>query len=159
LADSFGLAFFKAQEAAGMTLPTQGTVLITVSDHDKAGILAAAQGFKELGLKILATDGTQKYLALHGVESQRILKIYEGRPHIVDALKNGEIQLIVNTPKGKLSEIDDSYIRKSAIKYKIPYLTTTTAALAATVGISAARKGKAVVKSLQEYHRDIDQEA
>jgi len=158
LADSFGLAFFKAQEAAGMTLPTQGTVLITVADNDKPGILKVAQRFKELGLKILATEGTQKYLAKFGVEAQQILKIYEGRPHIVDALKNGDIHLIVNTPRGKLSEIDDSYIRKSAIKYKIPYLTTTTAASAATVGISAARKGKANVKSLQSYHGDIQKE-
>ncbi|NLP12145.1 carbamoyl-phosphate synthase large subunit [bacterium] len=159
LADSFGLAFYKAQEAAGMTLPTQGTVLITVSDRDKEEILEVARRFQNLGFKLLATEGTQKFLDRHGICSQQILKIYEGRPHIVDALKNGEIQLIVNTPMGKLSEIDDSYIRKSAIKYKIPYLTTTTAALAATVGIHAARKGKAGVKSIQAYHRDIGKES
>jgi carbamoyl-phosphate synthase large subunit len=158
LADSFGLAFFKAQEAAGMRLPIEGTVLITVSDRDKAAIVEVAQRFQELSFKIFATTGTQKYLNENGIASQQILKIYEGRPHIVDALKNGEIQLIVNTPMGKLSELDDSYIRKAAIKYKIPYLTTTTAAMAATMGIDAGRKGKAGVKSLQAYHREINKE-
>ncbi len=159
LADSFGLAFFKAQEAAGMKLPTHGAVLITVADPDKIAMLESAKRFQQMNFKIFATSGTQKFLAENGVSSHPIMKIYEGRPHIVDALKNGDIQLIVNTPKGKLSEIDDSYIRKSAIKYKIPYLTTTTAALAATFGIEAGRKGKAGVKSLQAYHQEISKES
>jgi len=156
MADSFGLAVFKSQEAAGGALPTKGAVLITIADRDKDGILDAAKRFRDLGFKILATTGTQKFLAEHGIESLRVLKIIEGRPHIADAIKNNEIQLIVNTPKGKLSEMDDSYLRKAAINYKIPYITTTTAARAAAIGIAAVKSGKAEVKSLQEYHEEIE---
>jgi carbamoyl-phosphate synthase large subunit len=155
LADSFGLAFYKSQEAAKMILPLKGTVLITVADRDKDGVLESAACFRGMDFKILATDGTGRFLAANGVETQRINKVKEGRPHIVDAIKNGEIQLVINTPRGKLSEFDDSYIRKAAIKYKIPYITTTTAALAATKGIAARREGKTTVKSLQAYHREI----
>lgn len=155
MADSFGLAFYKAQEATKLPLPLEGTVLITVADRDKDDILEPARRFKELGFDILATTGTQRFLAGNGVESQLIKKVKDGRPNIVDAIKNGEIQLIVNTPKGKMSEVDDSYIRKSAIRYKIHYITTATAALAATRGIQARRKGKSQVKSLQEYHAEI----
>ena len=155
MADSPGLAFFKAQEATKSSLPVEGTVLITVADRDKNNILGSAKQFNELGFNILATEGTKHFLAQHDIESQLIKKVKDGRPNIVDAIKNGDIQLVVNTPKGKLSEVDDSYIRKSAIKYKIPYITTTTAALAATKGIVARRSGKASVKSLQEYHDDI----
>ncbi len=155
LADSFGLAVFKAQEAAGMTLPLAGTVLITVADRDKAAIVEVARGFQELGFNIVSTQGTRSHLQQHGIACQPIYKIYEGRPHIVDVLKNGEIQLIVNTPMGKLSEIDDSYIRKSAIKYRIPYITTTTAAMAAIHGIKACRNGHTEVKSIQQYHKEI----
>ena len=118
-------------------------------------MLESAARFRDMGFKILATDGTGQFLAVNGVEYQRINKVKEGRPHIVDAIKNGEIQLVINTPKGKLSEFDDSYIRKAAIKYKIPYITTTTAALAATKGIAARREGKTTVKSLQAYHQEI----
>jgi carbamoyl-phosphate synthase large subunit len=155
IADSFGLAFFKSQEATKMSLPTEGTVLITVADRDKDGILEPARRFAALGFKILATAGTQKFLAQHDIESHSIKKIMEGRPNIVDAIKNGEINLVINTPKGKLSEVDDSYIRKTAIKFKILYITTTTAALAATKGIEARRDYKADVKSIQAYHADI----
>jgi carbamoyl-phosphate synthase large subunit len=155
LADSFGLAFYKSQEAAKMILPLKGTVLITVADRDKDGVLESAGRFRDMGFKILSTDGTGRFLAANGVEAQRINKVKEGRPHIVDAIKNGEIQLVINTPKGKLSEFDDSYIRKAAIKYKIPYITTATAALAATKGIAARREGKAEVRSLQDYLRGI----
>jgi len=156
LADSFGLAFFKTQEAAGGALPTKGSVLITIADRDKHLILDAANRFSDLGFKILATTGTQKFLAENGIEAERVQKLVEGRPHIADAIRNGEIQLIVNTPKGKLSEMDDSYLRKAAINYKIPYITTTTAAKAAAIGIAAVKSGKAEVKSLQEYHKEIE---
>ncbi|HPG42143.1 MAG TPA: carbamoyl-phosphate synthase large subunit [bacterium] len=155
LADSFGLAFFKSQEAANTMLPMDGAVLITIANRDKAGIIDAAQRFNDLGFRILATAGTKKFLAEHGIEAQLVLKIMEGRPHIVDAIKNGEIQLIINTPKGKLSEMDDSYLRKAAISYKIPYITTTTAARAAAIGIAARKQGADEVKSLQEYHKEI----
>ncbi|MBW2052086.1 MAG: carbamoyl-phosphate synthase large subunit [Deltaproteobacteria bacterium] len=156
IADSFGLAFYKAQEAAQQTLPDGGTVLVTVSDMDKESILEAARQFENLGFKIKATNGTQKFLVENGLKSEHILKMHEGRPNIVDAIKNNEIQLVINTPSGKLSQYDDSYIRKAAIKYQIPYITTTAAALAAARGISAFRNGHGTPRSLQEYHADIN---
>ncbi|MES0349755.1 MAG: carbamoyl-phosphate synthase large subunit [Desulfobacteria bacterium] len=156
LADSFGLAFFKAQEATQLCLPSEGTVLITVSQKDRQAILEAARQFDELGFKIRATEGTHSFLAEHGIESETIRKIQEGRPNIVDGIKNKEIQLIVNTPSGKLSKNDDSYIRKAAIKYKVPYITTPAAAVAAAKGIAAFRRGHGQVKSLQSYHADIN---
>jgi carbamoyl-phosphate synthase large subunit len=155
LADSFGLAFYKSQEATQMCLPIQGNVLITVADRDKQGILEPARLFQEMGFKIFATEGTHRFLQEHNIETQLLKKIHEGRPNIADAIKNGEINLIINTPAGKLSEYDDSYIRKNAIKYKIHYITTTSAALAATIGIIARRSGSYSVKPLQEYHASI----
>ena len=155
MADNFGLAFYKSQEATKLSLPLEGTVLITVADRDKGGIIEAAKRFRDLGFRLLATEGTRGFLAPHGIESNPIKKIKEGRPNIVDSIKNGEIQLVINTPKGKLSEVDDSYIRKAAIKYKIPYITTTTAALAAAKGITARRHAKTTVRSLQAYHAEI----
>ena len=155
LADSFGLAFFKAQEATGMMLPDKGTVLITVADIDKPAIPDIAKAFSELGFKIKATEGTHKLLTDKGIKSECILKMQEGRPNITDAIKNAEIQLIINTPAGKLSKYDDSYIRKTAIKYKIPYVTTTAAAAAAVKGIAAHRTAPSTVKSLQSYHSAI----
>ncbi|MBN2215600.1 MAG: carbamoyl-phosphate synthase large subunit [Bacteroidales bacterium] len=151
----YGLAFFKSQEATQVPLPVEGTVLITIADRDKDKIIDTAMNFRDMKFRILATDGTAKFLQKHGIECQPILKIYEGRPNIVDAIKNGEIDLVINTPAGRLSEWDDSYIRKNAIKYKIPYITTTSAARAATRGIKDRRNGAYQVKSLQEYHRDI----
>ncbi len=155
LADSFGLAFFKAQEAAQQVLPAEGTVLITVSEKDRPAVLEVARQFDKLGFKIKATNGTNRFLAQHGIDSELILKMHEGRPNIVDGIMNYEIQLVINTPSGKLSKHDDSYIRKSAIKYKIPYITTLSAALAAARGIERNRRGHGAVKSLQSYHGDI----
>ena len=154
MARSFGLAYWKAEEAVN-PLPTGGTVLITVAEHDHAAAAGVAREFAKLGFQIRATDGTHAYLASQGIISEPILKEHEGRPNITDAIKNKEIQLVINTPIGKLSKYDDSYIRKSAIKYKIPYITTLTAALAAARGIEAYCKGKSEVKSLQQYHADI----
>ena len=155
MADSFGLAFYKAEEAANQRLPVEGTVLITVSEEERPAILDVARRFHDLGFSIAATDGTQNFLAQNGIEAKQIKKIQEGRPNIVDAMTNKEIQLIINTPVGKLSKHDDSYIRKSAIKFKIPYITTIAAALAAARGIEAFKKGRGTVKSLQQYHEDI----
>ncbi|HNV65109.1 MAG TPA: carbamoyl-phosphate synthase large subunit [Smithellaceae bacterium] len=155
LADSFGLAYFKAQEATGQSLPGEGVVLITVADTDKSGMLEVARAFEKIGFKIRATEGTHKLLAAQGIASEPILKMHEGRPNIVDAIKNGEIQLVINTPAGRLSKYDDSYIRKAAIKYKIPYITTTAAAVAAVKGITAFRQGHGRAKSLQSYHKEI----
>ncbi len=155
MAENAGLAYYKAQEAAKQRLPLSGTVLITVSELDRARALEVARRFTELGFEIKATVGTRQYFADHGIDSELILKRHEGRPNITDAVANGEIQLVVNTPSGKLSVEDDSYIRKAAIKYKVPYITTTTAAVSAAKGIAAHRKGHAGVRSLQEYHADI----
>jgi carbamoyl-phosphate synthase large subunit len=155
MADSFGLAFFKAQEATQSPLPTEGSVLITVADKDKQSIIEAAKLIQKLGFGIYATDGTKKFLDQHGIKSTYIKKIKEGRPNIVDAVKNDQIQLIINTPRGKHLQADDSYIRKAAIKHKILYITTTAAATAAAIGISARREGEIEVKPLQEYHAEI----
>ena len=155
LADSFGLAFYKAQEAAQQVLPNEGTLLITVHPNDREGVLEVARAFKDLGFKIKATNGTHRFLADHGVEAEPILKMHEGRPNIVDGIKNEEIQLVINTPSDKLSKHDDSYIRKAAIQYKVPYITTISAAVAAAKGIAAFRKGHGRAKSLQNYHADI----
>ncbi len=154
-ADNYGLAFFKSQEATQVPLPVNGTVLITIAERDKAKILEAAMSFRDMKFRILATGGTKAFLEKNGITATAIKKVHEGRPNIVDAIKNGEINLVVNTPAGRLSEYDDSYIRKNAIKYKIPYITTTSAATAATKGIRERRNGDYKVKSLQEYHREI----
>jgi carbamoyl-phosphate synthase large subunit len=176
LADSFGLAFFKSQQAAKPSLPCQGTVLITVNDDDKQAALKVAQEFEKLGFKIKATEGTYKFLTSSGVKAEQILKMHEGRPNIVDGIKNGEIQLIINTPLGRLGKYDDSYIRKAAIKYRVPYITTTAAAAASVKGIAAvSRAGLALplvagapgtsaganptVRSLQDYHAAIGRAA
>ena len=155
LADSFDLAFFKAQEATQQPLPLKGTVLITVAEADKTQITVAAKLFSQLGFKIIATNGTCTHLMNNGIKAEKILKVYEGRPNIVDAIKNNEIQLIINTPIGKQSQYDDSYIRKAAIRYKVPYITTATAAIAAAKGIVARQAMDTVVKSLQNYHADL----
>jgi carbamoyl-phosphate synthase large subunit len=155
MAESFGLAFFKAEEAAQQLLPSEGAVLITVSTRERPAVLEVAKEFNRLGFKIKATNGTHQFLAEHGIESEKILKMHEGRPNIVDGIKNKEIQLVINTPSGKLSIYDDSYIRKAAIKFKVPYITTLAAAIAAAKGIAAYRQGKSSVRSLQNYHGDI----
>jgi len=153
ISDSFGVAFYKAEEAAQTMLPTQGTVLITVAAAEREchNVDGVAKAFKNLGFRILATEGTHAYLASIGIESERVNKIHEGRPDLSDAMKNGEIQLVINTPSGKASSHDDSYIRKTSIRLKLPYITTLAAAQAAATGIEAIRSGRESVKSLQEY--------
>jgi carbamoyl-phosphate synthase large subunit len=157
MADSFGLAFFKAQEAAQQQLPLEGTVLITVSERERPGVLEVARQVEKLGFRIKATEGTHRFLAENGIESEHILKMHEGRPNIVDGIMNKEIHLVINTPSGKLSKYDDSYIRKAAIQYKVPYITTLAAALATGRGIEAYRRGHGGVRSLQRYHEDIEE--
>ncbi|MEA3223872.1 MAG: carbamoyl-phosphate synthase large subunit [Thermodesulfobacteriota bacterium] len=155
MASSFGMAYFRAQEAANQQLPFEGTVLITVSEKDRPEVLETARLFYNLGFKIKATKGTHGFLAECGIESEPILKMHEGRPNIVDGIKNKEIQLVINTPSGKLSKHDDSYIRKAAIRYKVPYITTLAAAIAAAKGIAAGRQEHCSVRSLQSYHAGI----
>ena len=154
LAHSFGMAFFKAEEAAKPPLPTEGNVLISLAEKPPIALLVA-QEFAALGFRILATEGTAAFLHDHGVPADYIRKLHEGRPHIADAIRSGEIQLVVNTPAGRLSEYDDSYIRKTAIRHHVPYITTLPAALASVRGIAARRQGGGGVCSLQEYHAAI----
>jgi len=155
ISESFGLAYFKAQEAAQQTLPTDGTALITVAVGDRPAVFEVAKQFNQLGFNLKATQGTNQFLISQGVKPDPILKMHEGRPNIVDAITNGEIQLVINTPSGRLSQHDDSYIRKAAIQYKIPYITTLAAATAAAKGIAAVSQGRPKPKSLQKYHQDI----
>lgn len=155
MADSFGLAFYKAQESALQRLPVGGAVLVTVCDRDKHAALQVARRFLELGFVLKATRGTADFFSREGIDCEILDKMHEGRPNIVDAIKNGWIQLVINTPDGKRSKYDDSYIRKAAIKYKIPYITTTAAAVAAARGIEVYRRGKGESRSLQSYHADI----
>ena len=155
LADSFGMAFFKAEEAVTPALPTEGTVLISLADKTHRAALQVARAFVKLGFRIKATRGTHAFFAQNGISSEPINKLHEGRPNITDGIMNKEIQMVINTPLGKRSQDDDSYIRKAAIKHKVPYVTTLAAALASAKGIAARRTGHGGVKSLQEYHRDI----
>lgn len=155
MSENPGIAFYKAEEAAKQYLPLKGTVLISISSRDRNGdTFAAAKRFADIGFNIMATKGTHEYLAQKGIESTSILKLHEGRPNISDAIMNGEINLVVNTPSGKLSITDDSYIRKAAIKHNVPYITTNSAAVAAAKGIAERIKGRGEVKSLQEYHKE-----
>ena len=156
LSSNFGDAYFKALEGAKLVLPFEGTVLLSVCDRDKRDLLEVAEAFNKLGFKIIATGGTYDMIAGAGIPAERVKKLYEGRPNINDLIANGDIQLIINTPAGKTSANDDSYIRKSAIKHRIPYLTTMAAAKASAESISVARSEVVIdVKSLQEYHKDI----
>lgn len=159
IADTFGLAYFKAQEATQSQLPVSGTVLISVSDPDKPAALETAREFSRMGFAIKATEGTFNFLTANGIKAQEIKKVYQGRPNIADGITNGEIHLVINTPTGKRSQHDDSYIRKSAIRYKVPYLTTMAAALASAKGIAAYKENsysQEKLKSLHEYHSDIN---
>jgi carbamoyl-phosphate synthase large subunit len=155
MADCFGLAFYKAYQAAGLNLPKEGAVLVTVANRDKSAVLPAVRKMAEMGLTILATESTAAFLEGNGITAKPIKKVHEGRPNILDALANREIQLVINTPAGKESIYDDSYIRMAAIRCKVPYITTPAAAVAAAEGIRAARERPGAVRSLQDYHREI----
>ena len=154
---SYGRAFFKAQEATQVTLPLEGTVLFTIADRDKTAALEPVRLFRDLGFRITATRGTYEFLKHKGIEADRVQKLGLGRPDLVDAIMNEEVQLLVNTPSGRQSAHDSSEVRKAAIKYKVPYITTTAAAIAAAKGIAARREGTPKVRPLQEYHENIRQ--
>ena len=157
LASTVGEAFFKAEEATQTKLPLSGAVLISVNDRDKAELEEVARGFISCGFKIVATEGTWNALTAAGIEAQRVAKINEGRPNVLDCITNGEVTLIVNTPLGKKGATDDSYIRKAAIKGRVPYVTTMAAAKATVEGIRAALDPETqAVKSLQEFHAEIE---
>ena len=152
----YGEAFFKAQEATQTKLPLEGTVLITVNDKDKDEVVDLARDFAETGFKILASKHTGKLIQDAGIEVELVNKLQEGRPNILDLITNGKIDLIVNTPIGKDRNVDDSYLRKAAIKKKVPYMTTMAAAKATISGIQSLKKpGCGEVRSLQELHSEI----
>ncbi len=156
ISSHYGEAFYKAQEATQSKLPCTGTVLISVNSKDKPDIIEVAQIFAEEGFHILATGGTYDLLLANGIQAEKINKLYEGRPNILDAITNGRIDLIINSPAGKESVHDDSYLRKAAIRSKIPYMTTAAAARATAKGIHHVNKhGNGEIKSLQQWHSEI----
>ena len=156
LSKYYGEAFYKAQEATQTKLPLSGKVLISVNSKDKPEVVEIAKLFDEAGFEIVATGSTYDTIVAAGLKAEKIKKLYEGRPNILDMITNGELALIVNTPIGKSSAHDDSYLRMAAIKNKIPYVTTIAAARATAKGINYVKKnGNADVMSLQELHKSI----
>ena len=151
LASTFGMAYYKAQQAAGSKLPLSGKVLVSVRERERAELLPIVQTLSELGFELVATEGTGKFLDANGIKHSLVHKLNEGRPNVADLIRNREVALIINTPMGRLSKIDDSCIRMMAIQYKIPYMTTIAAAQATATGIKEAINGSTQLKSLQEY--------
>ena len=156
LAESAGEAFFKAQEATQTRLPLSGTVLISVNRKDKAEVVEVGKDFQKAGFKILATGNTCKLLQEAGIEAELVKKLHEGRPNLLDLITNGDIDLIINSPVGEDSKHDDSYLRKAAIKAKVPYMTTIAAAKATAEGIlQVQKKGNGEVHAVQTLHARI----
>ena len=151
----FGRAFAKSQLAAGQLLPTQGTVLVSVKDADKDKVYPVVKQLYDMGFNLFATRGTSQYLKDLGIPNRAVKKIAEGHPHIVDHVKNGDIQLVINTPSGKESAGGSHNIRRAVLRYGLPYATTLSGARAMASGIEALIKGDLTVKSLQEYHKEI----
>ena len=154
VADNFGEAFAKAQLAAGQKLPTQGTVFISVTDHDKPGVVEVARRFVDMGFKLVATHGTADKLEEAGLIVDRVYKVKEGRPNPVDLIKADRIQLIINTPHGPDPYFDEKAIRRAAVTGRIPTITTLSAARAAAEGIAALQRGEVRVQSLQSLHAE-----
>ena len=149
---TFGTAFAKAQIGAGMILPRSGKVFLSVRDEDKEGVLPAAEGLKRCGFSLVATHGTAAFLTANGLPCDTVRKVNEGRPHVADLIRNGEIALVINTPLGAQSKADSYYIRRASLVYNIPYFTTLAAARAVSLAISALIADDLSVRSLQEYH-------
>ncbi len=148
---NFGIAYYKAQLAAGMKLPTKGTVFVSVKEDDKQKILPVVKKLKEIGFIITATEGTAKFLTKNGIDAKVVLKVSQGRPNILDLIINKQVDLIINTPSGKKGKTEGYYIRRAAVDYGIPYITTVSGAMAAVKGIEAV-KYTMTIKSIQEYH-------
>ena len=156
ISENFGEAFFKAQEATQTSLPLEGTALVSVNDNDKPELLDVIKPLAECGFKFVATGRTYELIKNAGYDVKKVCKMYEGRPDVADYIINREVQLVINTPIGKKSAQDDSYIRKAAIRAKVPYITTMAAAKATAEGIKAVKSGAhSAVKSLQELHASI----
>jgi carbamoyl-phosphate synthase large subunit len=148
----FGKAFAKAEIAAGVDLALEGTVFVSMSDRDKILVVPVIQEFSDLGFKIVATSGTKKVLEENGVEDvELVLKVHEGRPHVIDWMKNKQIQLIINTPTGEESQTDARLIRRTAIDYKLPIVTTIAGAKATVAAIRSLKSEPLTVKALQDY--------
>jgi carbamoyl-phosphate synthase large subunit len=149
--DSFGMAFAKAQVSVGNLLPIEaGRLVVTVNDRDKARVTPILRRFSELGFELFATRGTWEHLREMGIEAERVFKVNEGRPNIVDMIMSGDVALLINTPLGKKSQYDDYAMRRAAIAYDTPYITTMSATSAALDAILALRSGTREVRSLQE---------
>jgi carbamoyl-phosphate synthase large subunit len=148
---SFGQAYAKAELAAGQILPQSGTVFVSVNDRDKAAVVPVAKEFAEIGFSIVATSGTYSTLKQAGVAVESILKIHEGRPHVGDALKNQDIQLIINSPIGEAAQEDDRILRRTALDYKIPTVTTIAGARATLAAIRSLKDNQLTVKALQDH--------
>ncbi len=149
----FGLSFQKAQLGAGVRLPQEGTVFLSVNDRDKEGLIPIAQQLSDMNFRLIATGGTCAFLKNHNIACNRIFKIQEGRPNILDAIKNGEISLMINTPAGEQSQAADPEIRKAAVQYGLPYTTTLSGAAAAVAGIQSLKNNSAIrIRSLQDFH-------
>jgi carbamoyl-phosphate synthase large subunit len=151
-ASTFGHAFLKAEIAAGMPLPQSGTICVSVNDMDKATITRIAREFHELGFNIIATDGTADWLNKNGVPAGHIHKLNQGSPHIIDALRSGDIQLMINTPLGGQAHDDGALIRSMAYQVGVPLVTTMSAAAATLQGVKMRRKKPLRVRSLQAHH-------
>jgi carbamoyl-phosphate synthase large subunit len=151
-ADSFGMAFAKAQIAADGSLPLTGAVFVTVNDSDKPTVVPIARRLQELGFRILATEGTAQHLRARGIPAERVAKVHEGRPNAIDLIVSGEVHLLINTPLGKFTQQDDYAIRRAALVHRVPYTTTMSAASAACDAIIALRSRTGSVRSLQEWH-------
>ena len=152
LADSFGMAFAKAQIAADGSLPLAGAIFVTVNDSDKPTVVPIVRRFHELGFRIVATAGTQQHLRARGIPAEQVAKVHEGRPNAIDLIVSGEVQLLINTPLGKFTQADDYAIRRAALMHRVPYTTTMSAASAACDAIIALRSRTGSVRSLQEWH-------
>lgn len=152
---NMGLSFFKAEMSAENSLPLDGIVFISVRDEDKAEIAEVARRFANAGLRIIATGGTCEYLRGSGVPAERVRKIYNGSPNVLDYIRRGEVKLIINTPTTKQSVKDGFQIRRSAVDYHVPYITTVQAARAAAEAIENALRGRLTIKALDEYHREV----
>ncbi len=156
ISTSYGEAFYKAQEATQTRLPLKGKVLISVNRKDKPEIVEVAKILADDGFEIIATGTTCDLLNEAGIKAEKIKKLYEGRPNTLDIITNGDVCLVLNSPVGKDSVHDDSYLRKAAIKAKIPYMTTAAAAKATALGIHYVREhGNGEIKSLQQLHSEI----
>ncbi len=151
----FGSAYAKAQLGAGQNLPTAGTVFISVIDNDKKTVLPLAAKYRDAGFNIMATRGTSRFLADNGIPNEAVNKVSAGRPHVVDAIKNADIQLVINTSIGGETRRDGYYIRRNALRYKVPYATTTAGGMAIYKAIEAMRKKKTTVKTIQEYNAEV----